>query len=259
MSAWDALAAELDAWTAVPGGARLWWRDDDLVRPGPRIGRLLALSDRFAAPVLLAVVPQAMDPALAGLGGRFAWFGQHGWAHADNSLPPAPGARRKKVELGGSCDPDAAAADLARGWSRLQEHLQADRLLPVMVPPWNRIDPAILARLPALGYAGWSGFGARRPDGPLPAVNVHVDPIDWRGTGGFAGEGAAIGQLVAHLQAKRSGAADPEEPTGLMTHHAVHDAATWAFVAALLEAVAAHPHAAWVAPPALFPVPAEAA
>jgi hypothetical protein len=39
----------------------------------------------------------------------------------------------------------------------------------------------------------------------------------------------------------------------------VHDAATWAFVAALLEAVAAHPHAAWVAPPALFPVPAEAA
>lgn len=258
MSAWDALAAELDAWSAVPGGAWLWWRDDDLTRPGPRIDRLLALSDRFRAPLLLAVIPAAADPALAGLGGSHAWFCQHGWAHADHGGDPAPGKRRKKIELGGS-DPEALAADLARGWRRLRELLPARRLLPVMVPPWNRIAPWAIDRLPALGYAGWSGFGPRDPAGAFPPVNVHVDVIDWRGGGGFAGDDAALGQLVGHLRAKRTGAADPAEPTGLMTHHAVHDPATWAFLAGLLEAVTAHPHAGWAAPDRLFPVAAEAA
>jgi len=194
-----------------------------------------------------------MDPALARLGGGQAWFCQHGWAHADHSEEPAPGARRKKIELGGAYPPDALIADLGRGWARLHDLLPADRLLPVMVPPWNRVAPWLVDRLPGLGYAGWSGFGPRETGGPLPAANVHVDLIDWHGTGGFVGEAAALGQLAGHLAAKRAGTADPTEPTGVMTHHAVHDPATWAFLAGVLEAVAGHRHAAWVSPAALFP------
>jgi len=259
MTGWAALTTELDAWSAVPGGALLWWRDDDLTRPGPRIDRLVALSDLFAAPLLLAVIPQPADAALAGLGGSHLWFCQHGWAHADHGLEPLPGERPRKVELGGSYDPEALIADLQRGWDRLDKILPG-RLLPVLVPPWNRIAPWVVGRLPALGYAGWSGFGARAAATAAPAeVNVHVDVIDWHGSRGFVGEAAALDQVVGHLAAKRTGRADPAEPTGLMTHHAVHDAATWAFVAGLLEAVAAHPHAGWASPAALFAPTAQAA
>jgi hypothetical protein len=121
-----------------------------------------------------------------------------------------------------------------------------------MVPPWNRVAPWVVDRLPGLGYTGWSGFGARERDGPLPATNVHVDLIDWHGSGGFLGEAAVLGKLVGHLAAKRAGQADPTEPTGVMTHHAVHDPATWAFLAGVLEAVAGHPDAAWASPAELF-------
>ncbi|MGF1624954.1 MAG: polysaccharide deacetylase family protein [Alphaproteobacteria bacterium] len=260
MSGWDLLAAELDAWSAMPGGAVFWWRDDDLVRPGPRIERLVALSDRFAAPLLLAVIPEPADPAIAGLAGSRLRFCQHGWAHADHSTAPPPGQRRRKIELGGDYGEAALVADLRRGWDRLRRILP-DRLLPVLVPPWNRIAPWAVDRLPGLGYAGWSGFGARAAmdRAVLPAVNVHVDVIDWHGSGGFVGEAAALDQVVGHLRARRGGQADPAEPTGLMTHHAVHDPATWAFVAGLLEAVSDHPAARWASPDALFAGPTESA
>ena len=251
MTGWGALEEELEAWSDIPGGATFWWRDDDLTRPGPQAERLAALSKAMAVPLLLAVIPRDMDASIARLAGPTLWFAQHGWAHVDHSRPPAPGKRRKKIELGGDYHEATLEADLRQGWARLSE-LPADRLLQVLVPPWNRIEPRVVAALPALGYAGLSGSGSRGDGGPLRVVNVHVDVIDWHGTGGFVGEAAALAQVVEHLSARRGGGADPAEPTGLMTHHAVHDAATWAFVAGLIEAVVGHPHASWLSPGDLF-------
>lgn len=251
MTGWAALEDELEAWSEIPGGATFWWRDDDLTRSGPQAERLAALSNAMAIPLLLAVIPHAMDTSIAQVAGPALWFAQHGWAHADHSLPPEPGKRRKKIELGGDYAQASLEADLRQGWGRLSA-LPADRLLQVLVPPWNRIEPRVVAALPALGYVGLSGSGPRRDNGPLRIVNVHVDVIDWRGTGGFVGEAAALTQVLEHLSARRRGTVDSTEPTGLMTHHAVHDAATWAFVAGLLEAVASHPHASWLSPGKLF-------
>ncbi|MEZ5668227.1 MAG: hypothetical protein R3F55_12470 [Alphaproteobacteria bacterium] len=252
MADWAALAAELDAWDGIPGGATFWWRDDDLRAPGPRIRRLLALSAGFAAPVLLAAVPAALDAAVADMLADFplARVAQHGFAHVDHALP-GPG-RVRKIELGGDRPMAALRTDLAAGWARLSGVL-ADRLLPVMVPPWNRIDPAVTAVLPQWGYRGLSGFGPRTATAGLVSVNTHIDPIAWRGDRGFAGEAAVLGQALAHLAARREGTVDPAEPTGLLTHHADHDPATWAFLAGFLEAVAGHPHARLLAPQALFP------
>jgi hypothetical protein len=66
-------------------------------------------------------------------------------------------------------------------------------------------------------------------------VNTHVDLIDWRGQGGFAGEAAVLGLAVRHLAARREGRADALEPTGWLTHHARHDAAAWQFLEQLFE------------------------
>lgn len=256
MSSWAALEAELDAWADVPGGATFWWRDDDLSRPGPACDRMLALAERYEAPLLLAVIPARLSDDLAPAPQPEVWYAQHGWAHEDHAGPAAPGERRRKIELGGDHSDAVLHAELRRGWQRLRGRF-GPRLLPVMVPPWNRIAAPIVSALPGLGYAGLSAFGARAGAPGLTMVNVHVDVIDWRGSGGFAGEAAVLEQAMAHLAARRAGSADRDEPTGLMTHHAVHDPASWAFLAGVLEAIAAHPHARLVSPQALFPAGTE--
>ena len=124
-----------------------------------------------------------------------------------------------------------------------------DRLLAVMVPPWNRIAPQLVPMLPELRFAGLSTFGPReRAEAVrgLQQVNSHIDVIDWGGTRGFVGGQAALYQAVSHLSRRRAGQADPAEPTGLLTHHLAHDEATWDFVAAFLDRVGNHEAARWL-------------
>jgi len=110
----------------------------------------------------------------------------------------------------------------------------------VLVPPWNRIAGAIVARLPALGYRGLSRFGPRGRSAPLAEVNTHMDIVAWHDRRRFVGENEALKAAITHLRARRTGAADRHEPTGLLTHHAAHDAACWRFVADFVEAVRGH-------------------
>jgi hypothetical protein len=231
VTAWEELRRELDAWHAGGLAATLWWRDDDAVRMGPELARLLALGEGVKP--ALAVIPAGAEAFSAD-----AVVVQHGWAHADNA---APGARR--LELAGA----AIEAQLVAGRTRLR-HLFGARFLPVMVPPWNRLDPALAARLPALGYLGLSVLGPRRS---RFETNVHVDVMDWKARR-FAGAAPVLGRLVAHLAARRLGTVDATEPTGIMTHHLVHGAAAEHFMAELLETTRAHPAARWLDPREAF-------
>ena len=76
-------------------------------------------------------------------------------------------------------------------------------------------------------------------------VNGHCDPITWKGGARFAGTDKALADLIGHLRARRTGAADPDEPTGLVTHHLALDEPAWEFVALLLRHTTAHPAARW--------------
>ncbi|MFO1118719.1 MAG: hypothetical protein U1E38_00805 [Rhodospirillales bacterium] len=83
-----------------------------------------------------------------------------------------------------------------------------------------------MPHLPSVGLCAVSTLGARATAVPTPGVrqtNVHVDLIDWQGTGGFRGDGLVLDQILAHLRARRSGQADRDEPTGVMSHHSFHD------------------------------------
>ncbi len=251
---WTALAAELNAWAAEGLQATLWWRDDDATRPGPMLDRLLALTRDI--PLNLAIIPAGAQASLARRLQEHAREGgvvsalQHGYAHANH----AP-AGEKRAEYGPHRPVAEMIAELAMGRERM-EALFGALFNPVLTPPWNRIAGDLVALLPEAGLDGLSRYGARGP-GEAPhvvnthEVNTHVDIIDWRGGRGFVGETAALGLLTGHLAARRAGAADFAEPTGILTHHRDHDAGCRDFLAGLIAALRDHPAAQWISPPDL--------
>ncbi len=242
--AWTALEAELDAWAAAGREAQIWWRDDDAAAPSPALERLLELAAGQAAPLALAVIPAKAEGALAALlDSRSAQTAvlQHGFAHVNNAGSLAgPGA--KKCEL---VDPQARPAvldELRRGREGLAERF-GRRFLPVLVPPWNRIAAALLPQLPGLGFAGLSTYKARTAAEAAPGllqVNCHLDLMQWRPERRFLGAEATLALLSGHLAAKRQGTADPGEPSGILSHHEVHDGAAWDFLGELLARLTAH-------------------
>jgi hypothetical protein len=245
LSAWRTLFDELDRWPAP--GASLWWRDDDAAAPTARLDRLLGLGDQ---PLALAVIPAQAQPALAErLAGSGVDVLQHGFAHANHE---PPGSR--KAELGGARPGEAVLEELVRGRDRLRQQFGRSAL-PVLVPPWNRIAAALAARLPAYGYRGLSTAKPRprHAAGPFRA-NIHVDVVDWRGGRRFIGADAALAVLTSHLASRRRGEVDPDEPTGLLTHHLVMDEASFAFTGEFLGRSAAHPAVRWLAARDIFPL-----
>lgn len=243
MTGWPDLSAELDAWHEAGRTATLWWRDDDATRPTPALDHLLASSRDTGTPLALAVIPGDMDPGLAD---RLASHPevtalQHGWRHTNHAPPD-----EKQDEYGPHRPLPDRLAELAEGWRRLAG---LPRALPVLVAPWNRMDPALLPRLPGIGIAGVSTLGPREAAEPVPGLrrtNVHVDIVDWHGSGGFVGDASALDQIIHHLRQRRGNRVDPAEPTGLMTHHLFHDPACWAFLGELLAVTRQHPAARWL-------------
>ncbi len=249
-AAWQGFLGEIDCWCDAGRLVEFWWRDDDASRPDPALTRLITLAETMAVPLALAVIPaEAQSLAFADLPQQISLL-QHGVDHRNRA-----GAGEKKTEFSVAEPVPDAIARLLAGRARL-ESLLAVRSLPVLVPPWNRISaPQLVPQLPAAGYCGLSTFGPRRHPFAAPGVaqvNTHVDIIDWRGTRGFAGEDAVLAQATQHLLARRNGVADTGEPTGWLSHHAVHDAAAWAFMERLLERTAGIPGVSWRSAAQLF-------
>ena len=246
MSAWGALAAELRAWREAARTPDLWWRDDDATGLTAPLERLLALSRRSGVPLALAdIAESAQGDALAAA----RCVVMHGCDHRNRAA-----SGEKKTEFPASESDDAALERLARARERLAG-LAGERFLPVLAPPWNRIRDDLVARLAEAGLHGLTRYGARRKSA-WAEVNTHVDIIAWRGGRRFAGEEAALALLVAHLSQRRGGRVDAAEPTGVLTHHALHDAEAWRFLERLFDETRAG-GAAWRRPEQLFASPAE--
>lgn len=233
-SAWRPLEDALARATDRGRDLALWWRDDDATADTPALERLLALARRFLMPIAIAAIPALAHRSLRDRleGETSAVVLIHGLAHT-NHAPPC----EKRAELGphrplASLHEDATSA-LAKARERL-----GPQLLPVLVPPWNRIAPELVAALPALGYGGVSTFGrATLGEGSqLRQVNPQIDPIDWHGARSLLDPQALIGRIVRQLG---EDAENVSGPVGLLTHHLVQDEALWGFCEALLERFAA--------------------
>lgn len=230
--AWQRFDDELARWRDAGREVQFWWRDDDAAQWTPALARLVGLAQRCDIPLALAVVPAGAEAALFAPLGDGVCVLQHGVDHRDRG-----GAGEKRTEFTAQEPPAEALARIAAAGARLAARAGA-RWSAAFAPPWNRLPQALVARLPEAGLRGLSQFGPRaraRPAPGLVQVNTHVDLIAWRGERGFVGEQAALEQALRHLAARRSGRADADEPTGWLTHHRQHDAATWRFLERLFE------------------------
>ncbi|MBK1838882.1 polysaccharide deacetylase family protein [Azospirillum sp. YIM B02556] len=244
MTSWTAVHEELARWTDLGRCCALWLRDDDAVAAGPQLDRLLQRCAQANIPLGLAVIPADAEPSLAQAlaGHAFVTPLVHGWSHADHA---APG--RKKCEFGPERPPEVRQAEAERGLSTLRP-LFGRRLLPLFVPPWNRMAPDMPARLAAAGYRAVSAFGpAPAPRDGIAWVNTHLDLIDWRGSRSAVPLDALLDLLCRELRERREGRRPPGEPIGLLTHHRVHDAAIWDLLDRLLDRLTGHPALEWPA------------
>lgn len=242
MTGFAALERALDQ---AAGPVCFWWRDDDAGRPSPRLDVLLALAHELEVPLTIAAVPAwiEVDVAQQILNCPHAWVVQHGWAHLDHAREG-----ERKIELGG-------AADLARMTARLSEGREKLRILfgakflDVLVPPWNRIAPALTANLGQLGYYGLSTWKGTDP-GPVPVMvrrrDAEIDPIVWRGGPRFGGHGRIIEQVKEGLASKH------RRPIGLMSHHLAFDDELFQVWRQLLLLLRDHRNSRLVAPEAVF-------
>jgi hypothetical protein len=236
MSGWHAIGEELARWREAGRKPVLWWRDDDAVDATPALDRLLDLHRAVNVPLSLAVVPANATAALAGRLGKEPAVDllQHGYGHTNHA--PAPD---RKMELGLHRPAMFVLGELGTGRMAL-ERLFGNRVLPVLVPPWNRIAPALVPALPEVGYGGLSTFGIRRRSHPVAGllqVNTHVDLIDWRRRC-FVGKDAALAALGQSLMASRTGT---DEPIGILSHHLAMDEGAWDFLNSLWVRISSMP------------------
>jgi hypothetical protein len=154
----------------------------------------------------------------------------------------------KRIEVGGERSTDEIQTQLATGCEKLQDAF-ADQFLPVMVPPWNRIESRTYAALVIAGFCGVSSMWARAnayPAEGLLQVNTHLDPVNWRHDRGFIGESMAIAHICNHLLNRRTAGQASNEPTGILTHHLAQTEEVWDFVRRLMLKLSEHPAVEWL-------------
>lgn len=248
---WNRVKRELDQWARERRTAKFWWRDDDAEDISANLSRMLATAARFDVVIGLSVIPARLRTRLVkGLAREpHAQILVHGFAHENHALPG-----RAKRELGGARPLDAVVADMERGLALMRSAF-GRRVLPVLVPPWNRIVSGAVPHLPRLGYRGISTWKPRATAYPVPGlvqINTHLDVIDWRRGRVVKDEGLVAGLLLRKLRWRRERKVRAAEPLGLLTHHAYWDAAMERNIVNLLEATRGHPAAAWHTPAGAF-------
>lgn len=231
-----AIVRELDRWQQAGKVAQFWLRDDDAIEPTGALDRLLDVSNTFAVPLTLAVIPAHAGTALAERlqAEPLCSVAVHGWSHRNHAS-----ADEKKQELGRHRPAEDVLGELKRGFDQLAA-LYGGQFVPMLVPPWNRIDAILLPELAGLGFQALSVYGPEKPTA-LPLINTHVDVMDWHGTRGGRDRQALAIEIAARLRFMF----DHGGAMGLLTHHLVHDAAVWDFMNALFAVTAGHPACRW--------------
>lgn len=249
--AWGRVRDELDVWAREKRVAQFWWRDDDAQDMSDELTKMLAVARRFDVKVGLSVIPAKLKPRLVAALDRSddAQILVHGFAHENHARQG-----QAKREFGGARSGEEIVGDLERGLS-LSRQAFGERLLPVLVPPWNRIVPSALPLLPHLGFRGlstWKPRAVAKPVNGLLQVNTHLDVIDWRRGRAIKDERLIAALLLRKLRWRRARRSRASEPLGLLTHHAYWSAAKERIIVRLLEVTRGHPAVTWHTPASAF-------
>lgn len=239
---WAYLTEELRNWEKEGVIADFWWRDDDAIKDGPQLQKLLAHTK--STPITLAVIPDVIEDSLpiALKDISSISIAQHGYAHKNH----AP-ADEKKAEFRDHRPMDVIEKELLTGFTTLKQTF-AHKFEPMFVPPWNRIGDQTKDVLENIGLDFLSTFTARAPLAGPTILNTHIDPVNWKEGRVFLGEAASLAQVIVHLRSKRLvwDNVDIIEPSGFLTHHAIHDQETWEFIAKFDTYIHDQPYAEWL-------------
>jgi peptidoglycan/xylan/chitin deacetylase (PgdA/CDA1 family) len=247
MSSLYLLVEELDRWRGADRLAEFWWRDDDAISYTPALDKLLKAAANV--PIAIAVVPSTADGSLAT---RFENEEnidvlQHGWAHENHANAPP------SSEYPPGRPADEVRNEFRNGRARLLD-LFGDRALPVFAPPWHGFDETYLDLLSSVHLTGFSTKDVRssREIRGLRQANIHCALIAWTSPPSFGDDEPYVLQICAHLRGRRTGRFDPQEPTGILTHHLVQDDVSYIFLKSFCNIIAEHPAARWVSARELF-------
>ena len=134
-----------------------WWRNDDTAYHVNKLKPLAALAKNEGVAVGISTVPKLLTECAKTyiLQITNANVLQHGYNHTNHATES-----ERKEELGAHRNTNEVLTELLSGQDKLK--LAFDKkLLPVLVPPWNKIETTIVNELPNLGYKGLSCFGSR--------------------------------------------------------------------------------------------------
>ena len=171
------------------------------------------------------------------------------WRDDDAGAPTAEIGRL--IELSAAAEDDARALERLAAARRQLEAMAGTWALAVLAPPWNRLRASLAARLSEIGIRGLSAYGPRPampPGAGLTQINTHADIVAWHAGRSFIGDEAALALLRRQL------ASGSDEPIGILTHHAVHEASSWRFLERLFQTTLGQ-GARWAHPAQVF-VPA---
>jgi hypothetical protein len=231
MDIWQPVAAALEECSRLGVSPRFWLRDDDASGPAAALDRLIKLSATFEIPITLAIIPATTGEDLAAhlAPHTFAVPVVHGWAHKNHA-----GMGEKKQEFGLHRPLAEMQDELSLALEKMNT-LYPERLVPMFVPPWNRIAAELIGFLDKAGYSALSRFGTAADvpvaDG-IAEINTHIDIMDWRG-GKRCKDHHVLARLLA--EALSQSLAGGGYPVGILTHHLVHDQAAWDFLEKLFS------------------------
>jgi len=251
MSAWERVSDELDIWKRERRHANFWWRDDDAGDVSAQLKRMSDVARAHRVGIGLSVIPLRRTKRLVIFVAERPYLDVlvHGYAHVSHAR-----AREAKREFGGA----RAVADMRRDLGEalaLQQTAFGDRMLPVLVPPWNRILPRLLDDLPQLGFRGLSTWKPRPEYGQIRGllqVNAHLDPVNWRAGRVIKSEAQVASLLLRKLRWRRANPLRSLEPLGLLTHHEHWCAEKEHIVVTLLKATRNHPAVSWLSAREVF-------
>lgn len=252
MSSLSGLSALIKALDRVPEQVSpigFWWRDDDLDQSSPALLQMLDVLQENGVTPLLATVPGRLHPsAIEATAPYSVRFALHGWMHQSHSTPPA-----KKSEYGPERPMALRLSEIKDG--RLKISVAAgDRALPWFVPPWNRIDEALLPYLPEQGIEVLSAFETLskpvREVAGLSRLDTHVDLIDWKsGQRPLSSDGICFA-LADWVERRLEDITQTHKPIGVLSHHLVTANESWQEWTSWVKEISHHPNACWMTPEA---------
>lgn len=245
---------ELNRWADIGRPVDIWVRADLGRHAGQAesAARLRSLAASAGLPIAAAIVPQYLEgeplPALEGAVSITVL--QLGYANA-NHEPDG----ETRSEYGPHRDLDEALSELSSGREALERRF-GEAFLPILVPPFEFIDPVIAASLRGVGLTGLSLALQSRP---LPVAgpgvvwsNVHVSLSRvWEHGGQANFQANALDLIHDQLVSRRLEVVDEAEPLGLWLDDLGADEQCEA-VAELISVLGRHASVRWLTAAEVF-------